>query len=496
MFSRNSVQTLTIGWLAGVIMLFAVAGAASAQVPAPRLIRSLSGPSGKIVGSQFVFDETRSRFVYPQDRTLTVYFEWEFAPGDHVLTATWKQPDGRVASVSPDVKIQTTSATLNCFWIFNLAPENPNGTWTVEVRIDGQPAGAHAFELAGLDATGGRFTLDRVFTTYSPAVVRVHKIDDAGRRMDTSNGFVIAPNAVATAFQSIDATASLEVEFTDGRRVRVNDVLSLSRLGDWAVLNVDTQNIAPVPHGDGSPTPVGSRLAAFSMDAGTRIIVPVDVGAVSAPAGYGSRIRFSPAVPAEALGGPLFDERGNVVGILGGSLTPGSRIDQRTVDQNPLLRHQYDAAANTATAIAGVPLPLPAASKTLAELRTGNILTTPLVPMPELVSGGATTQLPKNAGDRGVLDQTEFSARDDAQISVYSYWVKKAKLSKGELSATLYDVANQVRGSFPPKKISLGDQPQRLALTMSPKGLAPGYYRIDVCWDGKPAWRLYIHITD
>src|SRR6185437_8728347 len=122
-----------------------------------RLVRSLSGPSGKVVGSDFVLDESRSRFVYPQDRSLTVYFEWEWAPGDHVLVASWRRPDGRVASVSPDVKIQSTSTRLTAYWVFEVVPTLPSGTWTVEVRIDGQPAGSHAFELAGLE--GEKFTL-------------------------------------------------------------------------------------------------------------------------------------------------------------------------------------------------------------------------------------------------------------------------------------------------------------------------------------------------
>lgn len=47
----------------------------------PRLIRSLSGPSGRVVGPKFVFDDTRNRFVFPQDKSLTVYFEWEAQPG-------------------------------------------------------------------------------------------------------------------------------------------------------------------------------------------------------------------------------------------------------------------------------------------------------------------------------------------------------------------------------------------------------------------------------
>jgi len=40
----------------------------------PRLVPSLSGPSGKVVGRDFVLDEVRSRFVYPQDRSATIYF--------------------------------------------------------------------------------------------------------------------------------------------------------------------------------------------------------------------------------------------------------------------------------------------------------------------------------------------------------------------------------------------------------------------------------------
>jgi hypothetical protein len=444
-----------------------------------------------------VFDETRNRFVYPQDRSLTVYFEWEATPGDHVLTATWRQPDGRIVSVSPDVKIQTTSKELNCYWIFSIAPTLPNGTWTVEIRVDGQPAGSHAFELAGLESTNSRFTLDRAFRTYGPAVVMVYKLDSAGRRMDASSGFVIAPNAVATAFQSIDAAPGIEVEFADGLKFQGSEVLAVSRLGDWAVLAVDTRNIVPIPRGDSQPVAVGSQLSAFSLDAGTRVIVPINIGAVSPVPGYGTRIRFSPALSPESAGGPVIDERGSVVGILGGSLTPGSRVEQRAADVSPwllLLRQQSEG--NSATAVTEVPLTLPAAGKTLSTLKNEGILTTPLSPMPEFLSGGATTQLPKDVSSRDIRNVTEFSARDDAQIAVYTYWMKRAKLSKGELSATVFDATNRIRGTIPSTKVSLDSREHRFSFTLSPKALSPGYYRVDVCWDGKPAWRTYLRILD
>ena len=210
-----------------------------------------------------------------------------------------------------------------------------NGTWTVEIRVDGQPSGSHSFELAGVDPAGGRFTLDQVFKTYGPAIVGVHKLGDDGRRIDSGSGFVVATNAVATAFQAIDGADGVEVEFADGRKDQSAEVLAASRLGDWAVLRVETRSIRPIPRTGADPVAVGGRLAAFAIDSGTRLVVPVDVGAVSPLPIFGTRIRFSPIVSPESVGGPLIDERGIVVAIIGGTLTPGSRIDQRAVKMHP-----------------------------------------------------------------------------------------------------------------------------------------------------------------
>jgi hypothetical protein len=458
------------------------------------LVRSLSGPSGKVVGQDFILDETRTRFIYPQDRSLTVYFEWEFTPGDHALIATWIRPDGQVASISSPVRIQTASKELKSYWIFDIVPALSNGAWTVTVRIDGQPAGSHVFEIAGASTTGGRITLDQVFKTYGPSMVVIHRLDESGRRADSSHGFVIAQNAIATSFQSIDAAPRLEVEFADGRTVATREVWAFSRLGDWAVLKAETQGISGLPRAEAPSTPVGSRLAAFGRDAGTLVVVPVDVGAVSAQAGQAARIRFSPPAAPEAVGGPLIDDYGKVVGILGGSVTPGLRVGRRAVTVNPGLSLLL-VGSSTATVISDVPAMLPGATVLFDDLTRQGVLTSPLSPMPEFVYGGTTLQLPKNPTDR-VNDTTEFSKRDDALINVYTFWVKRSKLSKGTLSATVFDVENHVISSIPPKKVSLRDQDQRLSVSWPSRGMAPGPYRIDVSWDGKPAWRTYIRVVE
>src|SRR5579863_544669 len=133
--------------IAGVLTSLFISTLAHAGESTLRFLKSQAGPSGKIVDNRFVFDELRNRFVYPQDKSLTVYFEWEAPAGNHILSAMWKDPDGRVASISPDVKMETKTPELHAYWIFELAAGMRSGIWTAEVRVDGAPAGSHSFEL-------------------------------------------------------------------------------------------------------------------------------------------------------------------------------------------------------------------------------------------------------------------------------------------------------------------------------------------------------------
>lgn len=479
--------------VAGALLVCLTQGYA-ARSQAPKLVRAVSGPSGTLKGSEFVLDETRNRFVFPQDRAITVYFEWEHVPGDHVLTATWRQPDGRVASISPDVKMSTTSKELKCYWVLTLAQWSPSGVWTMEVRVDGQPAGSHAFELVGTEAAPARFTLDQVSKTYGGSVVSVHKIDANGRQTDSSSGFILAANTIATSFQSIDSAASVQIEFPDGAKVAARGALAVSRQNDWAVLAAETGNRAPIPAST-EPVPIGSQLAAFNVDAGTRLLVPVTVAGIGATAPYGPRIRFGPDVTTGAIGGPLIDENGKLVGIVGGSLTPGIRVGERILTTSPWL-WRTRSIGTSAIPIAALPASIPASPRSLVELSTSGILTPPIAPIPELSLAGTTTEVPKDPFNRIIQDRTEFSIRDGKDAVVYTFWRKVDKVSKGELSATLSSVANEVRGNMPARKLSLSTTETRVVFGWPVTKMTPGYYRIDMLWDGSVVWRTYIHIIE
>jgi len=465
-----------------------------------RLIRSLSGPSGRTEGSNFVLTETRNRFVYPQDKSFVVYFEWDAQPGEHVLTAIWKQPDGRIASMSPDVTIDSKNRELKCYWTYIVAGGMPDGVWTVEIRIDGRPAGSHAFELVGAEQKQAAVapkepappTLEEIYRKTTRSLVWVHKVDESGRRSDTASGFVIAKNRVATAFQAIDSATKFQVEFPGGRTVEGDEVLALSRLGDWAVLKTETGDTPPLETGDPAAIAIGQRLIACNVESGGRTIGGVDIGGRRPLAGYGERIQYSPDLTAEAVGGPLLDSFGRVVGIVGGSLVPGARAGSRNMELSPALwtfNHQ------SAVPVSVLPTQLPETGQRLAELEAQGKLTAPVHAMEELVFGGTTLNLPKASGKGLPASVSEFS-RKAAQVWVYSLWQQKGKRSKGVISAKIYDAQNRLRGDIQPRKISLSGAPIRNSFGFAPGPLDPGVYRIDVCWDGQAVWRTFIRIGE
>jgi hypothetical protein len=465
---------------------------------APRILRSLSGPSGRTVDNEFVLDEIRNRFVYPSDNSLVIYFQWEASPGDHVLTGIWKQPDGRVASISPDVKIRTSTTALNCYWIFSLSPGLSNGIWSLEVRVDGTPAGVHSFEIAGMSAE--QLSMDQIFKSIGPSVVWVHKLDRTGSKFDRAMGFVIAAGAIATAFQAVDSASSLEVEFLDGRKTPTNQIFALSRNGDWAIVQADTGSLAPIARGDATRLLVGQRLALFTFDSNSRVIGVVDVGGQSMVPGFGGRIHVTPEAAPEAAGSPLLDSAGRAVGIVGGSLKPGARLTRSAAIGNQEVRETLahgagGTAINSATPIGEVPSEVPSTTRTLGELAEKGFLTPLLSPMPELVYAGTTNELRKRVPAGLPPEIFEFSQKGP-EVGLFTVWQRKGKVSKGVISIRGFDTSNKPRVEGSARKASLSKDAQEVGFTFSPSSLEPGTYRVDLSWDNTPIWRTFVRITD
>jgi hypothetical protein len=381
-----------------------------------RLLRSTSGPSGKVQAETFTFDEVRSRFVHPQDKSFIVYFEWEGPRGTHTLSAIWKRPDGQVDSISPDARIESPTNKLACYWTYTLTPTMMNGIWSVEIRIDGQPAGSHPFEIAGT-LPPQTVTLDRVFQNASPSMVWVRKLNAAGKREDTASGFVIGKDQVVTAFQAIDGAVNLEVEFSGGRKIATDRILDYSRSGDWAILSVTTADIAPLETADDKSIAVGSRLIVFNVEGDARTFGGVDISGKRTVPGIGGRVQISPWLSLASAGGPLLNPEGKVVAIIGGSVIPGSRFSRQSISVNPALGIST-SSVSAATPISEVTSRTPGKPATLGELASSGALTAALTDIDAMVYVGTSNEMSKNASDRLPLDVCEFS-RGDKQVWVF-----------------------------------------------------------------------------
>jgi hypothetical protein len=395
---------------------------------------------------------------------------------------------------------------LNCYWIFHLTPGLPNGIWSLDVKIDGQPAGSHAFEIAGMEepkkqpdppppapVAPRQPSLDEIYKSVKPSLVWIYKLDASGRKVDTATGFVVAPNRIATAFQAIDGAGAIEVELSNGIHTAVSGLSAWSRTGDWAVFTVPTQGVKPLERGNPDTVAVGERLIVFNYEGGARVIGGVDIAGRSSVPGFGGRIQVSPSVAAEAAGGPLLDLFGRVTGVLGGSLNPGARYSGRATSVSPALFNEFHAV-NAATPISEIKLGGDE-NKTFDELAKAGVLTVPITPMPEFQYGGATNDIPKGPATTLPRDISDFSVHDP-QIYIYSLWTRKGKLSKGEVSAKVYDALNRMKVQVAPRKVALGELPIRLAFSFSPAQFEPGIYRVDVLWEGQPAWRTFVKITN
>jgi hypothetical protein len=462
-----------------------------------QMIRSLSGPSGKAIGNRFVLDEVRNRFVYPQDNTLTVYCEFKAPKGDYVLTAYWKDPQGKVAAISPDIKTQSLSDDLSSYWIFAMNPSLPSGIWTVEIRINGEPIGTHSFELAFpeqpkaiVEEVPKAPKLDELYRLIAQSLVWVHKVDGGGHRVNTSSGFVIGQNSILSAFQSIDSATKIEIEFANGIKIATEEVISCSRLQDWALIKVDTGNTPQLQFGKSESIIIGEQLIAFSVGAGgTRTIGVVDIAGRGMVPGFGERIQMNSTLPLMAMGGPLLDLWGRAVGIIGGSLTAGMSY-RRPIDLRTGIPVNFTASAST---LEGIESKIKSPSRTLKDLLDAGILTPPLSKNDVLAFGAITDNI---APDNSYEAKERFSRRDPA-IFVYTTWAKQGKIDKGFVSLKIYDTNNSLRAKTGSQNLKLPDgKIMKYQLGFSPANLEPASYRIDLLWNEVPIWRAFFTIMD
>src|SRR5262249_32627554 len=120
----------------------------------------------------------------------------------------------------------------------------------------------------------------------------------------------------------------------------------------------------------------------------------------------------------EAVGAPLLTLGGEVVGVVGGSTSPGTRFSKLNMSLAPALWPRLKSAYSV-TPVEAIQVDTHATPKTLSELLDSGVLTPPLSPLPSLVFGATARSVAKRAGEPSARDCAEFSRMDSAILGLH-----------------------------------------------------------------------------
>lgn len=477
-------------------------GGGAAADSAFRLVRSVSGTKLVQETGRYGVEDPRTVFYVPADKEIIVYFTWEGPPGPHRFEGMWKNPSGRVTMTS---EFDYTPNQRRFGGYFKMMPGDtpPTGVWTLEARIDGETAGSHAFEISTAprpeNAKPARRLIppSEIYSRAAAASVFVENINAKNVRRNVGTGFFIAPGKLLTAFQVIEGAAKVRVLGPQAKVIEVTEVHAFNRRQDWVILNVALENMPSLERESATGAAVGERSYFLDVPAeGNRVLVETSLIGKQDLGPAGDRLNISDNVNRRAVGSPLFNEYGEVLGLIGGSLVPGVAFIE---DLAQGVRPNSFGVAQRGTLAVPISLVNDSASNVTTIdglLRDGQFMPA-LVNTQSVLTGVMARSVNKKTDPpQPIEERIEFS-RANAQGVLLVTWLPKEK-RKGYPALRVYNLDNRlISETVNKKKITV--TPNKLSysqwdLNFAP--LQPGIYRVDVLLDGDFVWRAFFRMVE
>jgi hypothetical protein len=262
----------------------------------------------------------------------------------------------------------------------------------------------------------------------------------------------------------------------------------MNRAQDWAIVAGGTDADASQPLASDTTVQIGDRM--FSLDAGadaSRVLVDGQITGRAGSPGSGPRFVMSLGRGVSPPGEPVFNEYGELIGLMGGSLVPG------TYELANLVRFRDELRGSPVVPISLFRAPADTAGTPIADARARGDLLAGIEGGKNIVHGGFARGISKTTPNP-VDERHDFSATEK-EFTVFISWVPQARV-KGIAILRLYDDGNHVVVESKPGRIDI--RPDNFALSnwkiQSPG--RPGVYRADVMIDGVPFWRDFVRITE
>lgn len=503
---RSSVITALLFCSIGIYAQTAATAKVSSSGGSFRVIRSISGAAGHEDNGRYIMDDPRSVFVVGKDTKVIVYFEWEGSQGLHHFEGLWKGPEGKTLLVS-DFSYAAKGPRFTGYWSMVLSEGTPSGEWNLEARIDGEAAGTHSFMITSSPTAASVSPAPRLLSSsdlYQKALdasVTIHRMGADGSLLGKGAGFWIGDGRILTAFDAIDGAASLRISLQDSSQVTTDQVIAWNRWQDWALLKVERGAKAFLKPAPKDPLKVGDRCVFLEVSpAGAKLADGSITGKNSFPKA-GDRLLVASGVTSASYGGPLLDEYGNYVGILGGNIVPGGDpVKIFSLLNDPGASSRIIDWETTGLAVPSSLLPEFSASAPvtrLADLASRGEFLAPVVKAKSIQFAALAGAITKSPGSMPTpTEYKQVFSRQDNKIVLYISWQPQAK-EKLNMVLRLFNADNKMFFESKPREISLAPGKYMtttwdMAITTIPAGI----YRVDLILNDKTAWREFFRISE
>lgn len=434
-------------------------------------------------------EDPRAVFQAGKDRQVLVLFEWQGTAGRHRCEGLWKDPTGNVVFTSQS-EADARGPRFWVYWGLSLPDQVAVGTWVLEARIDGEPAGVHAFQIVAGAAAGAApsrraLSVAELYQRGLADTLTLEALDASGARLPATSGFFLSPELVQTSFAGINAARSVRAVAPDGRRLETREIVAWNVREDWAFLRFTGAEGRPAMRAAQQPH-VGDRgYFLDSQGGGERVIVETAFIGQSAD----GDLRLGALNGEASHGAPVLNEYGEVVAVLAGGGVPGAS----SADLVALNERGY--GGSRARALPPVPVET-ASPRTLQELEESGLFVTRLAQSRHFVHGVLGARLLRQAAIPHVAEQRSSFSRTDRQCVVL---VALDPEEKADISGhfALFDRDNHRLGGTDPVNLKLRPNKtvfQYWELPLAP--LAPGLYRIDYVMGAGPAWRVFFRLAE
>ena len=182
--------------------------------------------------------------------------------------------------------------------------------------------------VMGLPASAGEppaqsLTPQQIAARAMPSVVRIEVPGGLG------SGFVVRSDGrIITNLHVVAGARDATVVLSDGRKLGGVEVLDVSDTFDLALLKVPADKLPALPLADSSRVQVGQHVVAIGNPLGLSNTVSDGLVSALRPIGaQGSLLQLSAPISPGSSGGPIIDERGQVVGVSTLIITEGQNLN-------------------------------------------------------------------------------------------------------------------------------------------------------------------------